>query len=283
MLIHIKLYRRPTSTSLSNKHQARSRYNWLAQILPASRDQLYNRDQAASWIMMKWHHGLAGVLGFRCSCLTFMSTVKPVTGCVIRNLETPRVPICVHLLDLTHAKTVSENRLTTVNCILKLIMHVIDKVPKAVQPKSDRDVRYLALDMSPGALISDLGVGLTDKLVNIAHFHSQNMIKTTAFKSILCELLLTISFYWGRWGVLLKNKNGNSKTINLVGTVINQEGPSPPQSEPVPGRLLKKTKTRSHDSRTQIQAPKYQKPLECLSSLRELCATDTIIILACRG
>lgn len=93
MLIHIKLHQRPTSTSLSNTQQTRSRYDWLAQSLPASRDQLYNRDQAASGIMMKWRHGLAGVLRFRCSCLTFMSTEKSVNGCVIRNLETPRVPI----------------------------------------------------------------------------------------------------------------------------------------------------------------------------------------------
>lgn len=45
MFIHVKLYQRPTYTSLSNKYQARSRYNWLAQMLPAPRGQLYNRER----------------------------------------------------------------------------------------------------------------------------------------------------------------------------------------------------------------------------------------------
>lgn len=60
MFIHIKWHQRPAYTLLSNKYQARSRYNWLAQMLPASSGQLYNRERPASWIMMKWHHGWHG-------------------------------------------------------------------------------------------------------------------------------------------------------------------------------------------------------------------------------
>lgn len=85
MFIHIKWHQRPAYTLLSNKHQARSRYNWLAQMLPASSGQLYNRERPASWIMMKWHHGLAWVLRFKCSCLSSLSTMKPVDSCTTRN------------------------------------------------------------------------------------------------------------------------------------------------------------------------------------------------------
>lgn len=88
MSIHIKLYQRPTYTSLSNKYQARSRYNWLAQILPASRGQLYNREQPASWIIMKWHHRLAWVLSFRysvsCLCLLWSMWIAVLLG-ICRN------------------------------------------------------------------------------------------------------------------------------------------------------------------------------------------------------
>lgn len=111
-------------------------------------------------------------------------------------------------------------------------MHVIDKFPKAGQPKSDRDltpdmsVTALARQLSPGAVISDLGVGLTDRFVNISHFHLQNMIKPLLL-SVLCELLLNISFCRGGGLVLLKNNNSNSKTINLVGAVLLQAEKAP--------------------------------------------------------
>lgn len=71
MFIHIKLYQQRAYTSLSNKHQGKSRYNWLAQRLPASGASCITEKRPAGWIMIEWHHGLARVLRSRCSLEIF--------------------------------------------------------------------------------------------------------------------------------------------------------------------------------------------------------------------